>query len=213
MSCLKKVDKRFGDFQAAFKFCGRAAITSFIIISYHISNKLGYEVTQTTRQSQNVHTRTYHCYLSLSKSANSMSLSSLALQTVLVPAFRSVTVTVLDLGLPVLSSELPMSVDVLLGLLVEQFQSLNEVPDDWRVNIDNERGVIRSLSLPRLTSVASRTRKVHTAYDSQQPQVVGLRRHASKRQVRQSKLERSSQAIQMWLTCRQGRSSFLGSSR
>ena len=59
-----------------------------------------------------------------------MSLSSLALQTVLVPAFRSVTVTVLDLGLPVLSSELSMSIDVLLGLFVEQFQSLNEVPDD-----------------------------------------------------------------------------------
>jgi len=73
-----------------------------------------------------------------------MSLSSLALQAVLVPALRSVTVTVLDLRLPVLGSELSMSIDVLLGLLVEEFQGLNEVPDDWQAIEVGQRVVLRS---------------------------------------------------------------------
>jgi hypothetical protein len=76
-----------------------------------------------------------------------MSFSSLALQAVLVPAFRAVAVTVLDLGLPVLSSKLSMSVDILLGLLVEEFQSLDKVPDDWEVCKVNQRVVNATLPL------------------------------------------------------------------
>jgi hypothetical protein len=143
-------------------------------------------------------------------SADCMSLAGLALQTMLVASLGLVAVSLLNLRLLVFGINLPVSFDGLLGLLVKDLQSLNDVPNNcYKKVVSTKSHIADKVSVHSYGHCIANERSPFCRPPSTASSSGPWAPYCLQTGIQESVTGSSTRLHCRFLTCKRGRSSFL----